>query len=123
MFYNTNYVQTIKEVMEVLDNINVSENKLLPTPKIKYNEKDDGFTILCDLPGTNKKELNISILNNQLLIEGIEGRYKGKSYNLKICDSYDLYDYDNIEAEMIDGVLKINVKRTSKTRSRNIDIK
>lgn len=117
MLFSNSFLQTLNEVI-FYDCF--EDKRQLPIPKINIDDKNDILVLSYDLPGTNKKELKISVANGKLSVEGVEGRYKGMSSNLKISDSYDC---DTIEAEMTDGVLKINVKRVSKTKSYNVNIR
>jgi HSP20 family protein len=74
--------------------------------RIKDNEND--VVLEYPVPGFEKKDLNLSVKENYLLL-------KGESGELKFEDAFRLgnkIDQENINAEVVNGVLVVKLKKT-----------
>lgn len=77
--------------------------------RVKDNEKD--FTIEIPVPGFDKKDVNIKIKDNYILLKGDNEEYKfEKAYELN-----DKIDVEKISAEVEKGVLKVTLPKSAPT--------
>lgn len=99
------------------------------TPQVDIYEADQGITILADLPGVNKENLDIDLRDSTLTITGhvksLEERFKA-SYSEYEIGGYlrrftlsDKIDQDRIHAELSDGVLKLELPKAEKLQPRD----
>ncbi len=81
-------------------------NKMYST-RIKDNENN--VVLEYPVPGFEKKDLNLTVKENYLLL-------KGESGELKFEDAFRLgnkIDHENINAEIVNGVLLVTLNKTS----------
>ena len=88
----------------------------------KIEPGEDGVTLTMDVPGYNKKLIDISIEGETLIIEGKSnsGNPNGFTERFALCDKH---DSENIEALVVDGVLTLSVPYQPESIPRKIDIK
>ena len=88
----------------------------------KIEPGEDGVTLTMDVPGYNKKLIDISIEGETLIIEGKSnsGNPNGFTERFALCDKH---DPENIEAVVVDGVLTLSVPYQPESIPRKIDIK
>ncbi len=93
-------------------------------PKVEVKETDQGYQVLAELPGLSEKDINLSLQDNSLIIEGTKeqsssneskGYYRSEfsygSFYRSIPLRSDVDD-KKIEATYEDGILKVSlVKR------------
>lgn len=92
-------------------------------PKINVAETDDEYEVEVELPGVSQENVDVSVLNQSLVIEGhsnIESKKKGHKYRIVersegsfkrvIPIGFEVKDKD-IVANVKDGVLKIILKK------------
>lgn len=115
------------------DTSNIDTSHWIPAVDIK--EEKSQFVILADLPGIEKKDINISMEHNILSIKGeraVESkeeqngfarveRMRGTFYRRFTLP--DTADEKNIQAKMKNGVLEIVIPKKEATISRYIEIK
>jgi HSP20 family protein len=103
-------------------------------PRVDISESDNSYAIKADLPGMDKKDINISIENGVLSITGEKvdehKKEKGKYYHLE--RSYGKFsrtfylpegaDAEKITAAMKNGVLELEIPKTEKQKPKNIEI-
>lgn len=101
------------------------------TSRSSYNlyDNENGYVIELLVPGFNKQNLSIEIENNQIFVKGENNKkddslkYQSFSYHSinKVFNIPENVDTDDIEAEVIDGILKINLpKRKTKKEKRKV---
>ena len=110
----------------------VEEKQWLPT--IDFSETDDHVIVRAEVPGMDKKDINITLTDGLLTIQGekkqekeeekenyrfVERRYGSFSRSLRIPSGVDA---DKIEASYKDGVLKVAIPKTESEKSRKIEI-
>lgn len=106
------------------------------TPKVDVAETDNEFEIQAFLPGVNKKDIKVDVIENELTIRGerkFEHEKKEKNYHsVESCfgsftRSFYLPDFVNgekVDASYVDGVLKIKLpKDKKKETTKQITIK
>ncbi len=104
------------------------------TPSMDISETDKEFLVTVELPGMKKEDINLSIDNNVLTIEGerkSEKEEKGKTFH-RIERSYGKFyrsvtlpkkvDEENIKASFKDGLLNITLPKVEKEKVKNIEI-
>ncbi|MBI5556530.1 MAG: Hsp20/alpha crystallin family protein [Deltaproteobacteria bacterium] len=104
------------------------ENKW--TPRLDVNETDKALEVVADLPGLDKKDIDISLENDVLVIRGerkeehketdrhvhrMERRYGSfyRAFKLPVE-----VKSDSIEATFTNGVLKITLPKTEEAKKR-----
>ncbi len=131
-------VNILSEINKILDQgftrdtSNVESSQWVPAIDIKEDKKQ--FVILADLPGVDKKDINISMENNILTIRGtrnLEEKESLESYYRveRVRGSFyrrftlsDTADGCRIEAKMQKGVLEIIIPKKETAQPRSIEI-
>jgi len=102
-------------------------------PNADIYETDDALTVVMEVPGVEKKDLNVSLENDALRIEGrIDfSKYEGfeplySEYNVghyaRAFTLSDKIDPDGISAELEDGVLTLKLMKSKEAAPRKIPI-
>ena len=125
MFYTTND-RMVNDFFNDLDSIFDDSESIRRTNRNKSNHKiesaDDGVTLTMNVPGYNKKLIDISIEGETLIIEGKanSGNPNGFTERFALCDKH---DSENIEALVVDGVLTLSVPYQPESIPRKINVK
>ena len=110
-------------------------NLMNDTFKIDVKETDTAYTIEAEMPGIKKEEISLSLNDDRLMIcvqrnEEVKNDSESYIHRERRCSSMERSLYladatgDNIDAALVDGVLKITVpKKTRADASRQIEIK
>ena len=80
--------------------------------------KDDGATIKLKVPGFNKKSIDISVDSETLTIEG-------KTDDDSFTKRYSVdnkFDFDSIDAKVIDGLLTLTLPYKAEVKPRKIKV-
>ncbi len=104
------------------------------SPAIDVVEEEDHFTAMCDLPGVDQKDVDVSIAGNVLTIKG-EKKMSTRSEKAKVFRKEEWagsfqrtlslprsVDPDKIQAEMTDGVLRIQLPKREEVKPRQISV-
>ena len=83
---------------------------------------DDGVTLTMNVPGYNKKLIDVLVSGDRLVIEGKAhtGSTKGFKHTFTINEGL---DSDSIEATVVDGVLTVSVPYAEEVKPRKIEVK
>ncbi len=104
------------------------------SPALDVVENDDGFLVSVDLPGVDKKDLEISVADNVLTIKGEKkdhreksnGKYfRKESWEGSFQRTLSLphgVDADKIEAKMRDGVLAVSLPKREEAKPKQIAV-
>ena len=105
------------------------------SPRVDVKETKDAYELLADLPGLEKKEINISLNDNVLTVKG-ERKSEEKSedencyYNERTYGTFsrsfrlpNMVEQKDIRAEYKDGVLKVVLRKSEEAKPREIEIK
>ena len=97
----------LNNIDDVFDRIFKSEpyiRQFTTTGTHNIEHDEDGATLTMNVPGYNKKLIDVSVDGDSLVIEGKSnsGNPNGFTERFAICDKH---DSENIEASVIDGVL------------------
>ena len=104
-------------------------------PKVDVIERDDEVVVKAELPGIDKKDLDVSVTENSVTIKGTtsheEKEEKGDYYRCEISrgayartvalPSY--VDADKAKASFKDGVLELKLPKVEKAKRHSIEIK
>ena len=93
-------------------------------PVSNVEETDTHFLLSLDLPGVAKKDINIEVRGNQLVVSG-ERRGRGDKEPARFERSFTLsndVDTQHIEANHEDGVLTLGLPKVEKAKPRQIKI-
>jgi HSP20 family protein len=107
------------------------------SPRLDVSETDNGLEIVADLPGMDKKDINVSLEENLLTIKGEkkeEKERKDKHYHTIERRSGSFYrairlpvevEKDKIEAAFKDGVLTLRLPKSKEAKKKvaQIEIK
>tara|TARA_B100000287_G_scaffold321298_1_gene305244 strand:+ start:784 stop:1125 length:342 start_codon:yes stop_codon:yes gene_type:complete len=91
-------------------------NKINYTDDVTHN--DDGATIKLKVPGFNKKSIDISVDSEHLTIEG-------KTDDDSFIKKYSIdnkFDFDSIDAKVIDGLLTLSLPYKAEVKPRKIKV-
>jgi HSP20 family molecular chaperone IbpA len=103
------------------------------TPRFDFWDGEHEWVLFGDLPGVTADNLELHFDNGQLTVHGhVPSRYEGSRYLMReygVADFYrtftlgDEVDFDNISAEMKDGVLTIRLPKSEAIKPRRIEVK
>jgi len=112
-----------------------SHGSLSDIPKMDVIDRDKEILVKAELPGIDKKDLEVSITNNQLVIKAKtcheEKQEKGDFLKQEISKS-EIYrsvllpadvDEENVKTSFKNGVLKLTIQKMEKSHRRRIEIK
>lgn len=102
-------------------------------PSTDIYETEDALTVVMEMPGVEKKDLEVNLENDVLKVEGrIDfGKYEGldplyTEYNIgHYARSFTLsrkIDQQQIAAQLEDGVLRLTLKKAAESKPRQIAI-
>jgi HSP20 family protein len=113
------------------------EEKTVPAryyvPNTDIYETEDALTVVMEVPGVEKKDIDVHLENDVLRVEGrIDfGKYEGfeplyTEYNVgHFARAFTLsrkIDQQQISAQLDDGVLRLTLKKAPEARPRQITI-
>jgi HSP20 family protein len=101
------------------------------TPASDIYEIETGYLIAIDLPGIDRKALEIDIDDNRLVVKGIRAVAESRQHRSerprgKFLRTYSVpgsVDQAKIAAEYKDGVLQISLPKRTEQKPKKIDIK
>lgn len=97
-------------------------------------ENDDAFMIKVELPGLDKDQINVDVKENILTIKGErtdenevknDKVYQRERFQGKFQRAFSLpstVEADKIEAEFVDGLLKITIPKAPKEKPKQITV-
>jgi HSP20 family protein len=104
-------------------------------PQVDVSESEDGLQVKVDLPGIKPDDVEISVSDGRMTIQGErkeEKETKDKSYR-RVERSYGSFyrvldlppgtDADNVSAAAEDGVITITVPKSAEAKAKTIKIK
>ena len=133
-------VETLQdEINRLFDGARVAEPRGLFertfSPAIDVLESDEGFEVLCDMPGIEIKDVEISIAGSVLTIKG-ERKAGGSAGNGNVYKTDTKagrfqrtvqlplpVDPDKVDAVLKDGVLQIALPKDEELKPRQISVK
>ncbi len=104
------------------------------SPSVEVMEKENAYVIKAELPGVNEEDVEVSLTGDVLTISGekeeeSEEERKGYYYSESSYGSFSRsltipsnIDADNIEAYYNNGVLEINLPKTSEAKPKRVRV-
>lgn len=145
---NTQLWNPFQEFENLLDRYNKSDGGALRkqangdlsfadwAPSVDIEEEEDRYLIRADLPGVDKKDIDVKLENGMLSIRGdkhteIETgkgskRHRTERFHGSFARSFSLPDTvepEKVNATYKDGVLTLAIPKAEKARPKSIDIK
>jgi HSP20 family protein len=112
-------------------------NEALWYPRVDLREHDQEFVLVADLPGLNQEDINISVENNVLTLQGQRtfeheaqngqngyAHYRERAYGT-FCRRFTLgaaVDADTITATYKAGVLEVHIPKTAAAQPKRIAV-
>lgn len=124
----------IKEKQEVSSAAEHTKPGLVFTPAVDIFETEKEITLLADMPGVAPKNLNIDLRDDTLSLTGEIDPFEGPNEQ-DILVEYEVgkyfrqftlsevIDQEKIEANLKDGVLRLNLPKVKKATPRKITVK
>lgn len=111
----------------------LDDNDGFRTPLVNINEAEKELVVTMELPGIQKKDLDVSIDGDQLVVtaersekvESDEGLLRREIRSEKFRRSFTLgqtVDRSGIKAKLENGILKVTLPKTSESVGRKIDV-
>ena len=105
-------------------------------PSVDIEEEEDKYLIKADLPGVEKKDIDVKLENGVLSIRGEKQtesetgkgtrRHRSERFQGSFARSFTLPDAvkaDKVDASYKDGVLSLTIPKEEKAKPKSIDIK
>jgi len=109
-----------------------SEGETFRLPKTNINESDKEFTLTMEMPGVEKKDVNVAVENDHIVITGektekteAEGLLRREIRSETFRRSFLLdssVDRENIKAKLENGVLKVTLAKRAESVGRKVTI-
>ena len=118
---NRNRRNTLDDLFNEWDNI-FSNTSSHYSSDYKTSSDDDGVTLTMNVPGYNKKLIDVSVSGDRLIIEGKAhtGSTEGFKHTFTINEGL---DSESTEATVIDGVLTVSIPYAEEVKPRKIEVK
>ena len=120
---------------EVVKQVGVKPYQGSAYPKVNVYEYDDKIGIVAEIPGLNKKQLNVDVEDGVLTISGdkhstfeedgakvIRRELKQSSFK-RSFELGELLDGDNIDASFKDGVLSVSIPKMEPEKPKKTFVK
>ena len=103
-------------------------------PPVDVFENDNAITLLADLPGVTREQLQVRVDGENLLLEAtvtasgpenmelVYGEAQYAAYRRQFTLSREL-DTSRIDAQLRDGVLRLTIPKAEEARPRRIDVR
>jgi len=119
---NQNKNNLIDEMIDDIFRVYPNSYRYSNSSNYKTDSDEDGITLTMDVPGYNKKLIDVTVSGDKLSIEGKvhSGDTDGFIHNFTINDNL---DSDGIDATVIDGVLTVSIPYAETVKPRKIEIK
>ena len=88
----------------------------------KIEHDDDGVTLTMDVPGYNKKLIDISVDGDSLIIEGKSNSGNPDGFHRKFTMN-DSFDIEGIKASVVDGVLTLSLPYLEEVKPKKVKVK
>jgi len=119
---NQNRNNLIDEMIDDIFRIYPNSYRHNSSSNYKTDSDEDGITLTMNVPGYNKKLIDVTVSGGNLSIEGKShsGDTDGFIHNFTISDNL---DSDGIDATVIDGVLTVSIPYAEAVKPRKIEVK
>ena len=119
---NQNRNNLIDEMIDDIFRIYPNSYRHNSSSNYKTDSDEDGITLTMNVPGYNKKLIDVTVSGDKLSIEGKShsGDTDGFVHNFTISDNL---DSEEIDATVIDGVLTVSIPYAETVKPRKIEVK
>ena len=117
---NRNRRNTLDDLFNEWDNIFSNTNSHYSS-NYKTESDEDGVTLTMNVPGYNKKLIDVSVSGDYLTIEGQSNSGDTDGFK-KVFTINDTLDSAGIEASVVDGVLTVSVPYAEEVKPRKIKV-
>ena len=119
---NQNRNNLIDEMINDIFRVYPNSYRYSNSSNYKTDSDEDGLTLTMDVPGYNKKLIDVTVSSDKLSIEGKahSGDTEGFIHNFTISDNLDT---DGIDATVIDGILTVSIPYAEAVKPRKIEVK
>ena len=111
----------------------LGDNEGVRMPLVNINETDKDYVVTVELPGVQKKDLDVSIDGDQLVVtaersekvESDEGLLRREIRSEKFRRSFTLgqtVDREAIKAKLENGILRISLPKKAESVGRKVDV-
>lgn len=125
--------QVQKKEKKDMDKVESTRSGRCFIPPTDIIDKEDRITVLADMPGVEQTSIDITLENNVLTIQGCVKEENPENYSLvhseyQVGDYYrsftlsDTIDQDKIKAKYENGILRLELPKAEKAKSRKIEI-
>ena len=118
---NRNRRNTLDDLFNEWDNIFSNTNSHYSSD-YKTESDEDGVTLTMNVPGYNKKLIDVSVSGDYLTIEGQSNSGDTDGFK-KVFTIKEGLDAGGIEATVIDGVLTVSIPYAEEIKPRKIEVK
>jgi HSP20 family protein len=103
-------------------------------PRTSVYEQEDSITVMMDLPGVSKNNLDISFNKGELTVTGRRDTWNTDEMKACYCERFDgnyrrtfaidnTLDASKIDAKLNKGVLELSIPKVEAVKPRKIEIK
>ena len=119
---NENRRNLIDEMIDDVFRIYPNSYRHNSSSNYKTDSDEDGLILTMDVPGYNKKLIDVIVSGDKLSIEGKahSGDTDGFIHHFTISDNL---DSDGIDATVIDGILTVSIPYAEEVKPRKIKVK
>ena len=103
------------------------------SPPVDIEEHDDAYVVEAELPGIDRKDVNIELVGNELTITGEIKERERKGILRRRTRKVGRFDFrvalpeqvdpDGIEAKLDEGVLTVRIPKAQQAQRRQVEIK
>ena len=115
----------LNNIDDVFDRIFKSEpyiKQFTTTGTHNVEHNDDGATLTLNVPGYNKKLIDVSVDGDSLVIEGKSNSGNPDGFTRKF-NLGDTFDIEEIGASVVDGVLTISLPYLEEIKPKQVKVK
>lgn len=102
-------------------------------PAVDVEETDEAFVVEAELPGVKRDDVTVEMRNNELMIHGEVHEREREGVLRRRTRRTGQFDYrvtlpgeidaDHVEANLQEGVLRVEVRKAEQAKPRRIEIK
>jgi HSP20 family protein len=103
------------------------------SPPVDIEERDDAYVIEAELPGVDRKDVDIELVGNELTIKGEIKEKKREGILRRRTRRVGRYDYrvllpdqvdpEHVDAQLSNGVLTVRVPKSQRAQRRRVEVK
>ena len=115
-------LNNIDDVFDRLFKVEPYIKQFTTTGSHNIEHDEDGATLSMNVPGYNKKLIDVSVDGDSLVIEGKSNSGNPDGFTRKFSLG-DTYDTDGIEASVVDGVLTLSIPYLEEVKPKRVKVK